>query len=134
MTQSKQIISVFHTREEFLNVLKVNPGLLIVKLGASWCGPCKKIKPVVDGFFLSSPENVLCADIDVDESFDLYSFLKSKRMVNGIPASLWYKRGNVAFAPDDMVTGSDPNDLHLFFKRCGIHLNNALKNTIHKPY
>ena len=34
------------------------------------------------------PENVICADIDIDENFDVYTFLKSKRMVNGIPAVL----------------------------------------------
>jgi len=127
---NKQIITVFNNRDEFLKVLKVNPGLLIVKLGATWCGPCKKIAPIVEGFFLSSPENVLCADIDVDESFDLYSFLKSKRMVNGIPAILCYKKGNLSFAPDDIVTGIDPSDLHQFFKRCGNHLNNSTKKNV----
>ena len=33
---SKQVISIFESRDEFLNLLKVNPGLVIVKLGASW--------------------------------------------------------------------------------------------------
>jgi thioredoxin 1 len=125
---TKQVISVFNSRDEFLELLKVNPGLIIVKLGATWCGPCKRIAHIVEAFFASSPASVICADIDVDESFDLYSFLKHKRMVNGIPAILCYKRGNVGFAPDDMVTGASPNDLDAFFKRCGIHLVSALKN------
>ena len=43
-------------------------------------------------------------------------------MVNGIPVILVYKRGNVSFAPDDSVTGSDPAQLDAFFKRCGNHL------------
>ena len=119
---SKQVISVFQNRAEFLNLLKVNPGLIIVKFGATWCGPCKQIAPIVEAFFASSPNNVICADIDVDESFDLYSFMKHKRMVNGIPVILCYKKGNLNFSPDDMVTGSDPNELHKFFKRCGLHL------------
>jgi thiol-disulfide isomerase/thioredoxin len=127
---NKEIISVFQDRNEFLDVLKINPGLLVVKLGATWCGPCKKIKHIVDAFFLSSPENVLCADIDVDECFDLYSFLKSKRMVNGIPAILCYRKGNVSYAPDDMVTGIDPTDLDAFFKRCGLRLMNVMKNKL----
>jgi thioredoxin 1 len=125
---SKQVISVFENRAEFLELLKVNPGLIVVKLGATWCGPCKRIAHIVEAFFVSSPDSVICADIDVDESFDLYSFLKHKQMVNGIPAILCYKRGNVGFAPDDMVTGADPNALDAFFKRCGVHLITALKN------
>ena len=118
----KKIITRFENRQEFLNLLKVNPGLVIVKFGAQWCGPCKKISPVLEGFFATSPPNVICADIDVDESFDLYSFLKSKKMVNGIPVILLYKKGNLSFIPNDSVTGSSPNELDLFFRRCGNHL------------
>jgi thioredoxin 1 len=124
---SKQVINAFVNRDEFLKLLKVNPGLVIVKLGATWCGPCRKIAHLVEGFFASSPPDVICADIDVDESIDLYSYLKQKRMVNGIPVILLYKRGNVSFVPDDSVTGGDPGQLDAFFKRCGFHLL-AVKN------
>lgn len=127
MSISKQIISVIESRDKFLNLLKVNPGLIVIKIGATWCGPCKKIKHIVEGFFASSPENVMCADIDADESFDLYSFLKSKRMVNGIPVILCYKKGNLGYVPDDSITGADPNDLHGFFKRCNLHLKDVMK-------
>jgi thiol-disulfide isomerase/thioredoxin len=119
---SKEIISVFENRQAFLDLLKVNPGLIIVKLGATWCGPCKQIAPVVEAFFASSPANVICADIDVDESFDLYAFLKQKKMVNGIPVMLMYYKGNESFIPNDSVTGSNPADLDSFFRRCGLAL------------
>jgi thiol-disulfide isomerase/thioredoxin len=56
---TKQVISVFNSRDEFLELLKVNPGLVIVKLGATWCGPCKRIAHIVEGFFASSPEKNL---------------------------------------------------------------------------
>jgi len=121
----KQVITKFENRNEFLTLLKVNPGLVMMKLGATWCGPCKKIKPIVDGFFATSPDNVICAEIDVDESFDLYAQLKSKKMVNGIPVILCYKKGNVSFIPDDSVTGIDPGKLDAFFKRCNVHLTDV---------
>jgi thiol-disulfide isomerase/thioredoxin len=118
----KTIVSFIQSRNDFIKLLDKNPGLIIVKFGASWCGPCKRIKPVLDGFFLSSPDNVLCCDIDVDECFDLYSYLKSKKMVNGIPVILCYKKGNISYIPDDSITGSDPMELDKFFKRCSLHL------------
>ena len=123
---SKQIISEIANREAFFTLLQHNTGLIVIKLGSSWCPPCKTIKPAVHGFFVSSPPEVICADIDVDVSFDFYSFLKSKKMVNGIPVLLCYKKGNSTYIPDDMITGSDPQQLHLFFARCGKHLMDAL--------
>ena len=123
---SKQIISEIANREAFFTLLQHNTGLIVIKLGAIWCPPCKTIKPAVHGFFASSPPEVICADIDVDVSFDFYSFLKSKKMVNGIPVLLCYKKGNSTYIPDDMITGSDPQQLHLFFARCGKHLMDAL--------
>jgi len=123
MSVEKKIISVFESRDEFLKLLSVNPGLIIVKLGASWCGPCKKIAHIVEAFFASSPDNVICADIDVDESFDFYAYLKQKKMVNGIPVMLMYRKGNNTFIPDESVTGADPSQLDAFFKRCGVALH-----------
>ena len=115
----KTIISEIPTKESFFTLLRENPGLVIIKLGAEWCGPCKTIAPLVNGFFGSSPENVVCADIDVDECFEFYGFLKSKKMVNGIPVMLCYKRGNDTFIPDDACTGANPQELDRFFRNCG---------------
>ena len=123
---SKQVISEIANRQAFMTLLQHNPGLIVLKLGAEWCGPCKTIKSAVHGFFASAPPEVVCADIDVDNSFDFYSFLKSKKMVNGIPVLLCYKKGNSTYIPDDMITGSDPAQLHQFFTRCGKHLMDAL--------
>jgi thiol-disulfide isomerase/thioredoxin len=125
---SKEIISEIPNRDAFFHLLQHNPGLIIIKLGATWCGPCKQIKPIVNGFFASSPPEVVCADIDVDQCLDFYSFLKSKKMVNGIPVLLCYKKGNATYIPDDAIIGSDPSQLHLFFQRCGKHLVDAIKN------
>jgi thioredoxin-like negative regulator of GroEL len=125
---SKEIISEIPNRDAFFHLLQHNPGLIIIKLGATWCGPCKQIKPIVNGFFASSPPEVVCADIDVDQCLDFYSFLKSKKMVNGIPVILCYKKGNATYIPDDAIIGSDPTQLHLFFQRCGKHLVTAVRN------
>jgi thioredoxin-like negative regulator of GroEL len=125
---SKKIISEIANRDAFFHLLGHNPGLIVLKFGATWCGPCQKIKDVVHGFFASSPEEVICGDIDVDESFDVYALLKNKKMVTGIPVLLCYKKGNNTFIPDDSVTGSDPVELHKFFKRCGDNLAEVKKN------
>jgi thioredoxin 1 len=116
---SKEIISVIESREAFFHLLENNPGVILLKLGAEWCGPCKKIKDVVHAVFIASPPDVICGDIDIDESFDFYGFLKSKKMVNGIPVMLCYKKGNKTFIPDESVTGNNPVEMDIFFKKCG---------------
>lgn len=115
---TKSIITEISSRVDFHNLLEHNPGLIVIKLGASWCKPCRLIEADVKRFFASSPPEVLCADIDVDNSPDLYAYLKGKRMVNGIPVLLMYRRGNTSFAPDDFVIGADKAALIAFFQRC----------------
>lgn len=125
---SKQIVTSIPTLDDFKQMLLYNPGLIILKLGAEWCGPCKRIKQLVHGFFATTDERVLCADIDVDESMELYSFLKKKRMVNGIPVLLLYKKGNQSFVPNDSITGADPNGLNGFFQRHHLHLKDVIES------
>ena len=115
----KTIISQIPTKEDFFNLLRENPGLIVIKLGADWCGPCKTLAPLVHGFFASSPQNVICADVNVDECPDFYGFLKSKKIVNGIPVMLCYTKGNDTFIPDESCTGANPRDVDHFFRSCG---------------
>ena len=123
MSICKRIIPSFENRKEFLELLGYNPGLVIVKFGATWCSPCKIIKQPVYDYFMDSPETVICADVDVDESFDLYACLKKNQMVNGIPVILCYKKGNISYIPDDSVTGADLTKITKFFNRCKTLLN-----------
>lgn len=119
---SKTIISEIPTVDDFFNLLKHNPGLIIIKFGANWCGPCKTINPYINNFFATSPQDVVCAEIDIDQSPNVYSYLKSKKMVYGIPVILCYKKGNQSFIPDNSVTGADLKQLDIFFKTCSSDL------------
>ena len=113
------VISVELDREKFLNeLLPSNEGLILIKFGAEWCKPCKLVKPIMNDAIKNWPEEIKCYDLDVDDNFDIYAFLKSKRMINGIPVILAYKKGNVEFAPNLSVTGANKNDLNNFFSNC----------------
>ena len=111
---TKTIVTEFESRHQFLDFLKSNPGHIVVKLGADWCGPCKKIHDEVNDFFSKCPENVICCDIDVDESFDLYAYMKTKKMVNGIPIIMVWKKGSESYVPDHTYIGSDKAGLNEF--------------------
>lgn len=110
-------------RNTFVDLLKENNGLIILKFGAEWCNPCKLIDDYVDQKFKEMPTDVTCIKIDVDEHLDLYAFLKSKKMVQGIPTILCYEKGNETYIPIDIVSGTDEKELDNFFKRCLIILS-----------
>ncbi len=106
------------TKESFSQLLQTNTGFLIIKFGAEWCGPCKKIDPLVYTWMnkLSDNPDIKCAIIDIDDNFDIYAFLKSKKMVNGVPAILSYRKGNLSWVPDKAVVGADETQINVFFQ------------------
>lgn len=110
------------SRLQFEELLRQNPGKVIIKFGATWCGPCKRIEAHVEQWFahLSTNGDVRCIMIDVDDSFDLYGAFKSRRQVSGIPAILYFKQGNLSYIPDDLVSGSDNEQVNAFFKRISV--------------
>ena len=112
------VITKIENRSHFGTILEGNPGLVIIKFGAEWCGPCKQIENDVKHYFGVMPDNVQCISVDIDESFDIYAFLKSKKMVNGIPAILCYKQGNLNYVPDQFVMGAKKDQVKAFFDYC----------------
>ena len=120
---SLPIITNLCDRKQFAELLQVNPGLIIIKFGADWCGPCKLIEQDVISGFRSMPNNVQCVIVDIDVSVDLYAYLKMKKMVNGVPVLLCYKKGNLSFVPDEAIGGPDSVKLRRFFQSCLEHLD-----------
>ena len=119
IVETTRIVEYTGGRDVFMELLKINPGVFIFKFGADWCNPCKKIKKFIDKVSLVLPTNVMYIyNVDVDECFDLYAYLKQKKMVSGIPAMLAYKAGNHSYAPDASVSGIDENELKHFFDTC----------------
>jgi thiol-disulfide isomerase/thioredoxin len=112
------IITEIKDRNHFAELLTSNPGLFFIKFGASWCGPCKTIDSGVKSYFERMPDTVQSAIIDIDKCTDVYAFLKSKRMINGVPVILCYNKGNLNYVPDDIIVGADKNKINDFFIRC----------------
>jgi thiol-disulfide isomerase/thioredoxin len=94
----------------------------IIKLTASWCGPCKKIAPYVARLndMYRKKYNFEYIEVDVDESLDLYAFFKKMKMANGVPTFLTFKKCQYSpdtyYVPYRCITGADPRGLDDFYK------------------
>ena len=117
MNMNTRVKHVVADRATFLKHLAETPNHTVLKLTATWCGPCKTIAEYTRKSSLCLPANVDLIECDVDDSFDLYASLKQKKMVNGIPVFLFYKNGNATLISDLSVTGASVNDLDAFFFR-----------------
>ena len=64
----------------------------IVDFYASWCGPCKKLSPIMEKMSEKYKDKVCFYKIDVDESSDLANTLK----ITGIPTLIFFSDSSSA--------------------------------------
>ena len=81
------------TIKHFYNILKENEDIVIFKIGADGCIACVKIEPVIQNSGLEILER------NVNDSFELCSFLVFKKIIRTIPVLLCYHLGNTGYVP-----------------------------------
>lgn len=77
------------TVEEFESFIKTHPNA-IVDFWATWCGPCKMTKPILEGLAQEN-EDLEIGFVDVDKTREL----ASKFNVRGVPTVLAFRNGEV---------------------------------------
>tara|TARA_Y100000992_G_scaffold301600_2_gene272919 strand:+ start:1649 stop:2077 length:429 start_codon:yes stop_codon:yes gene_type:complete len=99
-TEVQEII--LENRNDLKNFLKnTKYEYVVLKFYADWCKPCKFISPYVKKIIEEKTkcfnewgvkDKFIFVEIDVDECFDLYAFLKKQKRINGIPAIFLYSK------------------------------------------
>lgn len=113
----KVIITEIGSRQKLLSLIENTDSMIVLKFGAEWCKPCKKIEPVINGWFDILPGNVMCGILDVDEEFDIYAFYKRQKIIKSIPAILRFNSDNKSVYPDEAIFSSDEAEVNVFFQR-----------------
>ena len=118
------------TRQNLIDHLKsTNYEYTLMKFTASWCGPCQKVQPELNQIldemntkFSNTPNKFEFFQVDVDDNFDLYSFLKSKKMVKGIPTIFLYKKTSYTanepehiYVPQSSISGTNIENIRALF-------------------
>lgn len=101
-------------RDDFLTMLQNKEKNTVVFFSATWCKPCQKVKPQI--LELSSQYDIDFVQLDFDADTDVYSLLKSRKQVSGVPSLLAYKKNNVTPIADFGISGSNLNEIECFFE------------------
>ena len=73
---------------------------LVVDLWATWCGPCRKLSPLVDEIAQAYDGKVKFAKVNVEESIET----AKKYSISGLPSLLIFKNGEAV----ERMTGLMP--------------------------
>ena len=68
-----------------------NEKLVIIDLWAEWCGPCKRIAPVIDELASEYEGKAIIGKCNVDDNYDL----RDTYSVRNIPTLLFFKKGEL---------------------------------------
>lgn len=80
--------------------LAAQEGLLVVDFFATWCGPCKKLSPILDEVAEEFAGKANIVKVDIDESEDL----AVEFGIRSVPTVLFLKGGQVV----DKFVGAVP--------------------------
>ena len=94
------------TRQELKEFIKTN-NAFIIDFTATWCGPCKTIKPYVDQAWEQIKDKFDMIIVDADEGSDICSSLK----VKGFPTLVSFINKEMA----ESVQGADIEGVKHFF-------------------
>lgn len=90
------------TDESFDNVLKTH-NLVLIDFWAPWCGPCKKVSPILDE--ISNECGLWVGKLNVDEN----PIKSAEYSVTSIPYMVLFKSGK----PVKTITGAKPKHVML---------------------
>jgi len=81
---------------------EVRNGVTLVDFWAEWCGPCRRIAPIVEQLAGEYDGRATIAKLNVDENPNI----PGRFMIRGIPTLLLFKNGQLA----ETLVGLAPKD------------------------
>ncbi|MCY1528513.1 thioredoxin [compost metagenome] len=97
------------TVAQFQQMIKDNP-VLVIDFSATWCGPCKRLSPILEKMEHEFAGKVKVQKVDVDLSEELSRFMN----IQGIPYVVKYVNGKKV---NEMVGLETEDNVRKFFAK-----------------
>ena len=91
------------TSENFQSEVLDRNGVVLVDVWADWCGPCKRMNPILNSVSDEFGDKLLVAKVDADSNPELVEELK----VQGIPTMILYVNGSLV----KRIVGAQPRSV-----------------------
>ena len=87
---------------------------VLVEFGASWCGPCKRQLPILEGIAKEYSDKLKVVKIDIDDSPDV----ASKFHIRSVPTLMIFEGGNCVHLQAGLASAADIKSI--FLSKVGI--------------
>lgn len=84
--------------ETFGSIISGNKPVL-VDFTATWCGPCKMMKPVLDELHQKMGDEIRIIKVDIDQSPQASAFYN----VNSVPTLILFQKGNILWRQSGVI-------------------------------
>lgn len=111
--KNNRLVTELTTRTDFKHYI-MNKTYVVVKVSATWCGPCKRATPYFNEGFLSLSRNVNLVLVDADDGSDICNALKLK----SVPVYLFYKNGDCL----EICNSAEKKEIEYFFNQVKGHI------------
>ena len=72
---------------------------VLVDFTATWCGPCKMMKPVLDELHQKMGDDIRIIKVDIDQSPQASAFYN----VNSVPTLILFQKGNILWRQSGVI-------------------------------
>lgn len=84
--------------ETFSDIINGNKPVL-VDFTATWCGPCKMMKPVLEELHQKMGDSIRIIKVDIDQSPQASAFYN----VSSVPTLILFQKGNILWRQSGVV-------------------------------